>query len=74
MIKSRFVLDINRISIIDFTDEIKQETIALRRNVRYKLPDCIVAATSIVLNATLLTSDVRLLRLEWQGFNVKDIV
>jgi predicted nucleic acid-binding protein len=64
----------DRISIIDLTDEIKKETIALRRTARHKLPDCIVAATSIVLNATLFTSDEKLLRLEWQGFNVRNIV
>jgi predicted nucleic acid-binding protein len=64
----------DRISIIDLTDEIKKETIALRRTTKHKLPDCIVAATSIVLNAILLTLDLKLLRLEWQGFNVKSIV
>jgi len=64
----------DRISIIDLTDEIKKETIALRRNVKHKLPDCIVAATAVVLNATLLTADEKLLHLKWQGFNVKNIV
>ena len=64
----------DRISIIDINDEIKKETIALRRTVKHKLPDCIVAATTIVLNATLLTADEKLLRLKWQGFNVKNIV
>jgi len=64
----------DRISIIDLTDEIKKETIALRRTVKHKLPDCIVAATAIVLNATLLTADEKLLRLNWQNFNVRNIV
>jgi len=64
----------DRISIIDLTDDIKRETITLRRTVKHKLPDCIVVATAIALNATLLTSDTRLLRLELQGFNVKNIV
>jgi predicted nucleic acid-binding protein len=64
----------DRISIIDLTGNIKKETIALRRTARHKLPDCIVAATAIVLNATLLTADAKLLNLEWQGFNVKSIV
>jgi len=64
----------DRISIIDLTDEIKKETTALRRTVKHKLPDCIVAATAIVLNATLLTADEKLLRLEWTGFNAKNIV
>ena len=77
MIKSRFVLDTNAViflTTINLTDEIKKETIALRRTARRKLPDCIVAATTIFLNATLLTADAKLLNLEWQGFNVKNIV
>jgi len=63
----------DRISIIDITDEVKKEAIAFRRKIRHKLPDCIVAATSIVFNATLLTADVKLLHLEWTGFNAKNI-
>jgi predicted nucleic acid-binding protein len=64
----------DRISIIDLTDEIKKETITLRRTIKHKLPDCIVAATTIVLNATLLTADEKLLCLKWQDFNVRNIV
>jgi len=64
----------DRISIIDITDEIKKETITLRRTVKHKLPDCIVAATAIVLNTTLLTADEKLLHLKWQSFNVRNIV
>jgi len=63
----------DRISIIDLTTEIKKEAIALRRSTKHKLPDCIIAATAIVLKATLLTTDLRLLRLEWPGFNTKNI-
>jgi len=63
----------DRISIIDLTNEIKKETIILRRSTRNKLPDCIIAATAIVLNATLLTTDLKLLQLEWSGFKVKNI-
>ena len=63
----------DKISIIDLTNEIKRETISLRRTGRYKLPDCIVVATAIVLNATLLTADAGLLRLEWPGYIVKNI-
>jgi predicted nucleic acid-binding protein len=63
----------DRISIIDLTGEIKKKTIALRRTARHKLPDCIVAATAIVLNAALLTADAGLLRLEWPGFIARNI-
>ncbi|MDR1838925.1 MAG: PIN domain-containing protein [Treponema sp.] len=58
----------DRISIIDITDSIKRETITLRRSVKLKLPDCIVAATAIVLDSVLLTADKELLSLDWHGF------
>jgi predicted nucleic acid-binding protein len=63
----------DRIHIIDLTDEIKKEVIALRRTTKHKLPDCIVAATAIVIDATLMTADARLLRLTWPGFKTKNI-
>ena len=63
----------DRIVIIDLTDDIKQETIALRRTAKLKLPDCIVAATSIVLDAVLLTNDKDLLGLSYPGFRVQNI-
>jgi predicted nucleic acid-binding protein len=44
----------DRINVIDLTSAIKKETITLRRNNGLKLPDCIVAATAIALNAVLL--------------------
>ena len=58
----------DRITVIDLTNDIKKETIALRRNNKLKLPDCIVAATAVVLNAVLLTNDTELLRLAWPGY------
>jgi len=63
----------DRIFITDLTNEIKKESIVLRRSTKLKLPDCIIAATAIVLKATLLTNDVKLLRLEWPGFITKNI-
>ena len=63
-----------RIGIIDITGEIKVETIKLRRNTRVKLPDCIVAATSISLNAVLLTNDTDLLGLSWPGLLTQKII
>ena len=41
----------DRISVIDITSDVKKETIAIRRNTKLKLPDSIIAATSIILNA-----------------------
>ena len=39
-----------------------------------KLPDCIIAATSIVLDAILLTDDDELLKLSHPGFRVQNIL
>ena len=58
----------NRIQVIDLSNTIKNETIALRRKTKLKLPDCIVAASAIVQNAVLLTADSELLCLIWSGF------
>ncbi|MBA2775341.1 MAG: type II toxin-antitoxin system VapC family toxin [Chloroflexia bacterium] len=50
------------VAVIGLTPEIRAETITLRRLQRLKLPDAIVAATSISLGIELLTSDRRLAR------------
>jgi len=63
----------DRIPVIDLTGAVKSEAIALRRTTKMKLPDCIVAATAIVMNASLLTADRKLLSLKWPGYNAKDI-
>jgi predicted nucleic acid-binding protein len=63
-----------RTIIIDLTDDVKNETIALRRSVKLKLPDCIVAATAVVLDSVLLTADKELLRLDWSGLKTQNIL
>jgi predicted nucleic acid-binding protein len=45
----------------------------LRRSTKIKLPDCIIAATSIVLNAALLTDDDKLLRLTYPGYTAQPV-
>jgi len=62
-----------RTIIIDLTEDVKNETIALRRSVKLKLPDCIVAATAIVLDSVLLTADKELLRLNWHGLRTRSL-
>ena len=46
---------------INLTNEIKFETIKIRRNSKIKLPDSIIIATAIIEEATLVTSDKQLL-------------
>ena len=63
----------DRICIANITNDIKKETIALRRSTRLKLPDCIIAATSAILDAILITNDPHLLRLSLPNYEVKAI-
>jgi predicted nucleic acid-binding protein len=60
-------------SIMDINPAIKKQTIALRRSTKIKLPDAIIAATSIALNAILLTHDAELLSLSCPGYQARDI-
>jgi predicted nucleic acid-binding protein len=60
-------------SIMDINPAIKKQTIALRRSTKIKLPDAIIAATSIALNAVLLTRDAELLNLSCPGYRARDI-
>ena len=60
--------------VVPLDEAIEQETIALRRNTSLKLPDCIVAATSIILDAALLTDDRHLLNLSWPGLRTQCII
>jgi predicted nucleic acid-binding protein len=43
--------------IEDITNDVKKTTVALRRMKQMKLPDAIIAATAIVLNAPILSYD-----------------
>jgi predicted nucleic acid-binding protein len=63
-----------RITNMDISSAIKEETIALRRTTRRKLPDCIIAATSIILDAILLTNDDHLLSLSWPGLRTQNFL
>jgi predicted nucleic acid-binding protein len=59
------------VTIIPISDEIKREAILIRRegSPRLKLPDAIVAATAVILNARLVTADEKLAHLSWPLFN-----
>jgi predicted nucleic acid-binding protein len=64
----------NSVAIVDLSPDIKKQTIALRRSAKIKLPDCIIAATAIVLDATLVTHDTDdLLPLVYPGYKAQDI-
>ena len=48
---------VNASNIIALSDDIVEKCIEIRRNCKIKIPDAIIAATAIVNDFTLLTSD-----------------
>ena len=48
---------ISECTIVDITQEIKDNTISARRNYNLKLPDAIILATAVWLNMPLITAD-----------------
>jgi predicted nucleic acid-binding protein len=60
--------------IVPLDEAVEQKAVEIRRTTSVKLPDCIVAATSIVLNAILLTDDDHLLNLSWPGLRTHPVL
>jgi predicted nucleic acid-binding protein len=59
--------------IVPLDEAVEQKAIEIRRIRAVKLPDAIIAATAIVLDALLLTDDPHLLKLRWPGLRVQSI-
>jgi len=53
------VLDtfLQSISVINIEEKVKKRTISLRKTTKLKLPDCIIAASSMAYNIPLITAD-----------------
>jgi predicted nucleic acid-binding protein len=65
---------LSRFSIVPLKKSVKQLTILIRhKNTKLKIPDAAIAATAVLLNATLLTSDTHLLKLAWPGLTVQNL-
>ena len=60
--------------VVPLDDEVEQAAVAIRRATAVKLPDCIIVATSIILDAVLLTDDEQLLNLSWPGLRTQNIL
>jgi predicted nucleic acid-binding protein len=71
--EQKIKLFLEKREILPLTEEIKQKTIEFRRKTNKKLPDSIIAATSIVSNATLITRDKELLNLHFPGLQTMQI-
>ena len=49
-----------QLKLINLNNAIKTKAIQLRREYKIKLPDAIIVATALILNAPLLSNDLRL--------------
>jgi predicted nucleic acid-binding protein len=67
----RFFL--KRCKVIPLNRKVEREAIKLRRIAKKKLPDAIIAATAVALDAALVTRDNDLLKLVWPGLQTMDI-
>jgi len=73
--EERSILEfLNDLTIVPLDEAVERKAVEIRRATSTKLPDCIIAATAILLNAILLTDDDDLLRLSWPGLQAVNIV
>ena len=70
MVICNFITDV---TVFPLDDSVERKAIEIRRATKLKLPDCIIAATAIVLDAVLITDDPHLLNLSFPGYIVKAI-
>jgi predicted nucleic acid-binding protein len=73
--EERSILEfLNDLTVVPLDESVERKAVEIRRATSTKLPDCIIAATAILLNATLLTDDDDLLRLSWPGLQAVNII
>jgi predicted nucleic acid-binding protein len=53
---------LSQVKVMDIGEDVKNATIALRKKYRLKLPDAIICATALSVNAVLLSNDTQLSR------------
>jgi predicted nucleic acid-binding protein len=64
---------IDRFTIIEIIPPIKDAAIHIRRATRMKLPDAVIAATAIVLDAVVLTNDTGFMKVQYPGLRIQGI-
>ncbi len=55
--RERIAEYVRRCTVVGISDRVKHEAIRIRSKAKMKLPDAIIAATALALDATLLTAD-----------------
>jgi predicted nucleic acid-binding protein len=63
-----------RFKVVNIIPAIRDMTIEIRRITRLKFPDAVIAATAVILDATLLSNDTHHLKqLSWPGLNAENV-
>lgn len=55
---------LSNLKILNITNEVKIQTIEIRKNYGIKLPDSLICATALVNNLTLISNDKQLQKIE----------
>jgi predicted nucleic acid-binding protein len=71
--ETKIKLFLEKREIVPLTEDIKHKAIEFRRRTNKKLPDSIIAATSIVFNAVLVTRDKELLKVHFPGLQTMQV-
>ena len=64
---------LSEIVVLALDEKVENIAVEIRRQTKLKLPDCIVAATAIALNAVPLSNDAGLLSAGWPMLVVKQV-
>ena len=64
---------LSRVIVVGLSENVKNKAIELRKKYRLKLPDAIVCATALEVNASLLSNDAQLRRISEINTEVVEI-
>jgi predicted nucleic acid-binding protein len=71
--ETKIKLFLEKREIVPLTEDVKHKAIEFRRSTNKKLPDSIIAATSIVSDAALVTRDRELLKAHFPGLQTMQL-
>jgi predicted nucleic acid-binding protein len=67
--KLRILQFLEQVTVAGLNEDVEETAILIRGQTKIKLPDSIIAATAVVLEAPLFTFDRCLASLSWQGLS-----
>ncbi|MDR2144642.1 MAG: PIN domain-containing protein [Treponema sp.] len=69
-IESRIKNFLKSVKVVPINRNVERNTILLRRSKKLKIPDSIIAATALTLQAAIISRDDHFIRLNWPGLPV----